>query len=109
VDVQGWYDAITTTTTGEFGDHVADLFFPHRDDRQAYTTLFGGSSGAAAQIAGLATLVQSIAITRNAEPLSPETLRNLLVRTGTSQGGDGPEHIGPQPDVGRLLRVWFTP
>ena len=109
VDVQGWYDAITTTTTGEFGDHVADLFFPHHDDRQAYTTLFGGSSGAAAQIAGLAALVQSVAISRHTDPLAPETLRNLFVRTGTPQAGDGSERIGPQPNVSRLFRVWFTP
>ena len=45
LDLQGWYSDIVSVG----GDGFADLFFPDEDPKQAYTQMFGGTSGAAAQ------------------------------------------------------------
>lgn len=106
VDVQGWYDRIVTATTSEF---YTDLYFPNGDTRQAYTRSFGGTSGASPMVAGAAALAQSIAIAVHGQPFDPLDLRALMVSTGTPQDPTDPEHIGPQPDLRRILRTGLLP
>jgi hypothetical protein len=64
-----------------------------------YTDQFGGTSGAAAMVAGAAAILQSILIARGHSPLSPTDLRRLLVLTGTPQSGNTDENIGPRPNL----------
>ena len=100
VDVQGWGDSVVTTGYG-------DLFDP-QDVRQRYTSIFGGTSSAASIVTGAVLSIQGIARAAGLPPLSPKGVRSLLVRTGTAQGGDRTEHIGPLPNlpaaVDELLR-----
>ena len=106
VDLQGWFAGIVTTTNGELGGSTADLFLPLDDGRQGYTLSFGGTSGAAAQVAGLVALANSIAVETWGEPWEPMALRAALVQSGTPQEDESLAHIGPQPDLRRLLRAW---
>jgi len=99
VDVQGWYDGIVTTA----GPQMADLF-EAGDGLQGYTTHFGGTSGASPMVAAAAAVANSIAWELWGQPWDPMDLRAALVSTGTPQAGG--EHIGPQPDLRRLLWTW---
>jgi hypothetical protein len=103
VDLQGWYDGIATSTT----DYSPDLFFPGDYD-QAYTSAFGGTSGASPMVAACAAIANSIALHARGAPWDPWELREALRNTGTPQpAGDAAEHpIGPQPDMRRFLRTW---
>jgi hypothetical protein len=115
VDVQGWVSSIVTTINGEYGGNYADLFFPatqahpEGDPRQAYTTQFGGTSGASAMVAGVAAAAQSVALVLHGEALAPEDLRALMVATGSPQPETDPNRIGPLPDLRRLLRYGLLP
>jgi len=106
VDVQGWYDNIVTATTWEFSP---DLYFPDSDSRQAYTSYFGGTSGASPMVAGVAAIAQSVAIAVHGQPFAPEDLRALMITTGTPQAPTDSRHIGPQPDLRGLLRAGLVP
>ncbi len=103
VHVQGW----NTDIVSAGGSPYTDLYFPGGDERQAYTAVFGGTSGASAQVAALSAVLQSVAIATRGAPLSPVELRAALVRSGTPQSGAVP--IGPQPDLRRLLRSFAVP
>lgn len=105
VDVQGWYDGIVTTTGGEYDGYYADLYYPEGDARQAYTLSFSGTSGASPMIAAIAAIAQSVSIELTGEPWRPADLRAAIVATGTPQAGE--PHIGPLPDLRRLLRSYF--
>lgn len=87
VDLQGWGHNIVTTGYG-------DLFDPG-DIRQRYRRSFGGTSGAAPIATGAVLSIQGIARTAGLSPLSPQSVRRLLVSTGTAQANDGAGHIGP--------------
>ena len=102
VDVQAWYSYTTVTATN--GDFEPDLFYGDDDDRQAYTSRFGGTSGASAMVAGLAAAFQSAAIEATGAPWAPRDLRALMSSTGTPQAASSPQRIGPQPDLARMLQ-----
>jgi hypothetical protein len=106
VDLQGWFEAIVTATNDDLGGSQGDLFLPLEDGRQGYTLSFGGTSGASAQIAGLVALANSIAIETWGDPWDPMVLRASLVQSATPQEDESLAHIGPQPDLRRLLRSW---
>ena len=103
VDVQGWYDNIVTTA----GSSMADLFSAS-DDLQGYTTYFGGTSGASPMVAAVAVIANSIAWEVHGTPWDPWDLRTAMVSTGTPQDNRSGAHIGPQPDLRRLLWTWGT-
>ena len=105
IDVQGWYDSIVTATNG---DYSPDLFYPNNDDRQAYTASFGGTSGASPMVAAVAAIANSVAWETWGAPWDPADLRAAMISTGTPQPADDLVHIGPQPDLKRLLRTWGT-
>jgi len=107
VDVQGWYDSIVTTTNGDYDGYYADLYFPDGDGRQAYTSSFSGTSGASPMVAGVAAAAQAVALQRWHRPWDPLELRAALVSTGTPQPDTDTHHIGPLPDLRRLLRSYL--
>ena len=103
VDLQGWYGGITTTSYDPDRDpycSAPNLFFVDAD--QAYTSSFGGTSGASPMVA--AAVANSVAIDVRGQPWDPMDLRAALVETGTPQAGE--EHIGPQVDMHMFLRTW---
>jgi serine protease len=102
VDVQGWYDSIVTTNDST----MADLFLPGGDDRQGYTSYFGGTSGASPMVAAAAAVANSIAWELWGAPWDPYDLRAALSSTGSPQPVTDSHHIGPQPDLRRLLMTY---
>jgi serine protease len=98
VDVQGWGGAVTTLGFG-------DAFDPTPDARQRYTRGFGGSSSAAAIVAGVALAVQGQRRAQGLPPLEPAALRQQLVATGSPQDSCDPAapHVGPLPNLPALL------
>jgi hypothetical protein len=92
-DVQGWGSGVYTTGYGT-------LFAPG-DVRQRYSSHFGGTSGASAIVAGAVASVQGALLAHGMTPLDPAEMRNLLTSTGTPQ--NGPDPIGPLPDVTAAL------
>ena len=106
VDVQGWFDHITTLSAADGAPSYTDLFYPEQDGRQAYTALFGGTSGAAPMVAAIAAVMNSVAIETRGEAWDPWDLRAAMRSTGHPQAGDASKAIGPQPDLRRLLRTY---
>jgi subtilisin family serine protease len=105
VDCQGWGNAVCTTGGG-------GLFSAAGLD-QFYARDFGGTSSAAAIVAGVVACLQGFAKSALGGPLDPWTVRNLLRRDdlGIPQHpGDPPEdHIGPLPDLERLMNAAANP
>ena len=95
VDVQGWGRKVATL---DYGDLQACDDAAHRH----YTNEFSGTSSASPIVAGAALLVEGSARARG-KLLSPREVRDLLVRSGTPQVGDLEQHIGPRPDLARLV------
>jgi hypothetical protein len=107
VDVQGWFDAIVTASAADGAPGFVDLFYPDSDTRQAYTARFGGTSGAAPMVAATAAALNGFWTQRTGEPLGPMDLRAAMVSTGHPQQFNAEtHHIGPQPDLRRLLRIY---
>lgn len=103
VDVQGWGREITTCGYGT-------LQGGNNEDRW-YTDCFGGTSGAAAMVAGVLGCLQGFLRTFGA-PLTPASARNLLTSLGSGQqsapGRHESQRIGPRPNL-RLLMFAATP
>jgi hypothetical protein len=111
VDVQGWGTGIYTTGYGDlYGFDGPNLY---------YTRLFGGTSGASAQVAAAAALLQSAHVAATGFPLAPAQVRAALVATGSpQQAGTFPvtQKIGPRPDaafaamsfLGGCVPLWDT-
>lgn len=108
IDVQGWYDSVVTTSAADGQPTYTELFFPDGDGRQAYTASFGGTSGGSPIIAAIAATMNSVAWETRGEPWNPMDLRAAMVSTGTPQATGDTNHVGPQPDLRRLLRTWGT-
>ncbi|MFT5683433.1 MAG: serine protease [Myxococcota bacterium] len=102
IDVQGWYDSIVTTNDST----MADLFLPGNDDRQGYTSYFGGTSGASPMVAAAAAVANSVAWELWGTPWDPYDLRAALSATGTPQPASDAYTIGPQPDLRRFLMTY---
>jgi subtilase family protein len=69
---------------------------------------FDGTSAAAAIIAATALQVQGISLKVNDAPLDPDEIRPLFagLQHGTAAKAEDPErHIGPMPDLARLLEA----
>ncbi len=91
LDLQGWSRFVTTCGYGDLR---------HDQGRNNwYTINFGGTSSAAAMVAGAVAVLQSIVKERGLEPLSPADMRRLLIATGTPQSGDTSKKIGPRIDL----------
>lgn len=95
VDVQGWGNSVVTAGFGDIQLGPGINF--------SYTSKFGGTSGAAAMVAGCAALIESISKANGIGPLSPLTVRQLLAQTGTPQQGNLSQNIGPRPNLRAAL------
>ena len=100
VDVQAWGKAVTTCGYGTLqgGRYTKDRW---------YTGRFGGTSSAAAIVAGVLACLQGIRLRRKQPPLTPRAARRLLRRTGIQQSytpaAASPERIGRLPDLRQLI------
>jgi len=99
------------TVAPSSADGSADLFFPGRDPRQAYTASFGGTSGASAQVAGLAAALQGASMAIHGEVASPGTLLAWVRASGVPQDITDRQSgtIGVRPSLQRTLRSWIRP
>lgn len=98
VDVQGWGKSITTCG---FGDVRLG-----KGQNNWYTKVFGGTSGAAAMVAGAAAVLESVIKGQASPPLSPSGLRQLLTSTGSVQTGNLGRHIGPRPNLRNAIAAF---
>ena len=97
LDAQGWGAELTTLAYGDLqGGSSEDVW---------YTDSFGGTSGAAAMVAGVAASLQGLQLAgAKRPPLTPADVRRLLRESGTPQK-DRPEapaashRIGSRPDL----------
>jgi len=98
VDVQGWGVSVASTGYG-------DAYNPGDDPRRFYTYSFGGTSSATPIVAGAVLAIQGVRKACGLPPATPVEMRDLLVRTGTPQGGPADEHIGPLPSIQAALEA----
>jgi hypothetical protein len=99
VDLQGWGQSITTT--GSNGNLQGGTDPANRNIR--YTRSFGGTSGAGPIVTGAVVAIQSY-LRATGRPLrTSRQLIDLLRATGTPQGGDTTQRIGPLPNIRAAL------
>lgn len=73
---------------------------PEAPDQRSYTHVFGGTSAAAPQVAGVVAAIQSAAMRHFGKPLRPSAVLAAIERYGTPiQGG-----IGVRPDLLATMR-----
>lgn len=103
IDLHGWGHHVTTlscmTPEGckplfDGGDH---------NENRSYTANFSGTSSASPIVAGAAGSAQGVARAQHGKPLEPLKLRRLLTETGTPQKQSCYKHIGPLPNLCRLI------
>jgi hypothetical protein len=109
VDCQGWGENVATTTGEATSNADADLYYGGLN--ASYTKSFGGTSSAAAVVAGVVASIQGVAREACGTAWAGTYLRTLLQNDafGTPQvhllneTGANEKRIGPLPDLGKLL------
>jgi serine protease len=99
VDLQGWGHNITTTGSNgnlQGGTDPANL-------NLRYTRSFGGTSGAGPIVTTAVVAIQSYLKATGRPAWTAHQLNNLLKATGTPQGGNLAQHIGPLPNTRAAL------
>ncbi len=98
IDAHSWGSSVYSAGYG-------DLFTGGGDDRQYYTSDFGGTSAACPIVSGAIAALQAVYKQRNGgDVLDPWELRTLLRTTGTPQASQsGSKPISNQPDLEELL------
>lgn len=101
VNVQAWGWHVATCG---YGDAQGG-----RSQNRWYTLHFSGTSSASPIVTGAVACIQGRAKAQVGHPLTPVQVRKLLIRTGTPQErGPGvplSQHIGPQPNLEKALRI----
>ena len=92
IDCYAWGENIATTTTNQAGT-----------SNTRYTSNFGGTSGASSIVAGAALIVQGIAQTGLGHRLSPQELRDLLIKDGTPSNTPETDRIGVMPNLRAII------
>jgi len=92
IDCYAWGENIATTTTNKSGT-----------SNTRYTSNFGGTSGASSIVAGAALIVQGIAQAGLGHRLSPQELRDLLIRNGTPSKTPANDRIGVMPNLRSII------
>jgi len=100
VNVQGWGENVTTTGYGNLYNEVGT-------DNYDYTASFNGTSSASAHVAAGVTCYSAWRTPGTGAPTAV-SMRDRFILTGTPQQFGNPGHIGPRPDLMRLL-VWDAP
>ncbi|MGI5152200.1 S8 family serine peptidase [Plantactinospora sp. CA-294935] len=101
LDLQGWGQNITTT--GSNGNLQGGTDPANRNIR--YTRSFGGTSGAGPIVTGAVVAIQSYLKATGRPVMTATAVSNLLKSTGTPQGGDTAQRIGPLPDLRAALQA----
>ena len=99
VDVQGWGQNITTTGSGgnlQGGTDPANINI-------RYTRSFGGTSGAGPIVTSAVVALQSYLMATGRATMTAAQMSSLLKSTGTPQGGDTTQRIGPLPNLRAAL------
>jgi serine protease len=99
VDVQGWGQSITTT--GSNGNLQGGTTPANINIR--YTRSFGGTSGAGPIVTGVVVAVQSHLRATGRPFMTAAQLSSLMKATGTPQGGNTAQRIGPLPNIRAAL------
>ncbi|HEV7666968.1 MAG TPA: S8 family serine peptidase [Thermoanaerobaculia bacterium] len=98
VNVQAWGWNVATLGYGDAqgGD----------SENRWYTLRFSGTSSASPIVTGAVACLQGRAKAKNGRPLTPERVREILVRTGTPQekGSGALQKIGPQPNLVKAMK-----
>lgn len=93
IDCYAWGENIDTASTDNAGT-----------DNLAYTTGFGGTSGASPMIVGAALIVQGLAQAALGYRFSPRELRRILAgSTGTASANPAVDKIGIMPDLHAIM------
>jgi hypothetical protein len=106
VDAQGWGAEVTTLAYGDLQGGT--------DETLWYTDIFGGTSAAAAMIAGVIAALQGVNVGGGSKraPLTPAQVRQLL-RTSGSPQQDGKnltaQRIGSRPELLALIAMLPAP
>src|SRR3989344_1893935 len=109
INLFAWGSGVVTTS---FPGAGLDWFGPDNpnngDPNAHYTNAFGGTSSAAAIIAGTVSLLQSYASTRMGtyKYLSPEKVREILIQSGAPAEGENGCNIGKQPRMDAALNIF---
>jgi hypothetical protein len=99
VDVQGWGHNITTT--GSNGNLQGGTTPANINIR--YTRSFGGTSGAGPIVTGAVVAIQSYLKATGRPVWTARQVNDLLKATGTPQGGNVAQRIGPLPNLRAAL------
>ena len=111
VDSYAWAAGVVTTaypyggSTGPYyWDTISGPNPPNDDDNAYFTNRFGGTSSAAAMVAGAATLIQGYAkdVMGEKRYLMPNKMREIITSTGRAQVGGG-GNIGTQPRIDQAM------
>ncbi len=101
VNVQAWGWHVTTTG---YGDAQGGP-----DQNSWYSLRFSGTSSASPIVTGSVACIQGLAKTKNGQPIAPQKVRDILIKTGTPQeSGPGvplSQHIGPQPNLPKAFQL----
>jgi len=104
VDVYAWGDSVATTgTSGPISndiDATPEDFCPRPESN---IPAFGGTSAAAAIIAGTIMLIQSYAQQQNGLRYTPSQMRDLLKAGGTPSEGEIRNIIGVMPNLATIM------
>lgn len=100
VNVQGWGWHVTTNGYGDAQGGPQTKWQTHR---------FSGTSSASPIVTGAVACIQGQAKAKLGNPLAPSKVRQIMIKTGTKQvAGPGvpvSQHIGPQPDLPKALKL----
>jgi len=96
IDVHAWGVNVATLGYGDIRANGGDV-------NQFYTSSFSGTSSASPIVAGAVLSIQGVLKDSGHGVLSPEQMRNLLVRTGTPQATPVTRRIGPMPNLRSAL------
>ncbi len=95
VDLQGWGENVVTTGYGDLDGYTGP--------NTSYTAVFGGTSAAAAIVAGAVASFEGVAKDR-AYTLTSAEVRDALHSTGTKQDPTSAKHIGPLPNLENAIQ-----
>ena len=101
IDCYAWGEGIVSAGWGDKTPRGAGV----QTTNNRYTGQFGGTSGAAAIIAGAALLVLGLHLSANGPLPSPEDLRNILSNQATGTRAPAAEPIGVMPDLQRIIQT----
>jgi subtilisin family serine protease len=101
LDVQGVGLYLASTGYGDLWGQ------PRRkgDPTWRYTSRFGGTSAAAATVAGVAAVIQGVVKERGLPPLSPALMRTFLIGASTPDYSPPRKRIGPRPDALQAVKA----